>query len=544
MIDFGNRQFGPTLDTQFGEKYTGTVIIPTTIVRAMIEAMPDANNTGCIQMVIYKEEGVEIDIPYKPTREVDEVNSGAMDTQTTQAPPQPPGGISSYLIKPGVLYTYKYTEAQGKNMQQFVTLVDKPKYENSMKIQYEYSYKLNVPGNYITYGDITYDNNQIGRPGNIAIDTEYFETTEQQINYLKGGLASSFYNGNGVKTVFVTSIVNKDFYYNYLNRYKENESILRNYLRNITDPITNATSHMIIHKPVDGTYVNYTLPDNNQSITPKGSINFSSVQAGLDDQIGTMDNGVWKPKEEGVYFVLSRATNEGSGGSIQIKKSDETVVGTGYKTGSGLNATGATTITTFGLVTLKTNDNIAVYSLSGMELKPITVADKLSYGDSPFDTRLAFNIDVSKTCNFMIQKVDPNNIVSYILDNSKDFVLKADEVIPFTIKQLENEDKLGTMLADGKWKCNAAGQYLIFADVTNVNGGDAVIKISVLYDAGKNTEIIGTGYATNYGTQTALTMGYANLSVGDIVYAQTLRNSRTLTKVTVNSCHLLIYKVV
>jgi hypothetical protein len=519
MIDFGNRQFGPTLDTQFGEKYTGTVIIPTAIVSAMIEAMPDPNNTGCIQMVIYKEEGVEIDIPYKPTREANPGgNNGAMDTQTTPAPPKPVGGISSYLIKPGNYSTYKYTEAQGTAIQELVRIDSNDKF-----------YKLNVPGKYITYGDITND----GGGGNICINWNQGVNVTPKYEITGGGFASSFHQGSGTKTMFATSIVDKEFLYKYIYVGTEEQTL------SVTNPnpTTDATSHMIVHKPVDGTYINYTLPDNNQSINPTQPINYNAVQAGMVDQMGKMSNGVWIPKEEGVYFVLARATNYGGGGSIQIQKSGGTVVGTGYKSGPG-----SITVTTFGLVNLTPNNTIAVYSPSGMEIKEVPITGRVGTTDLNEPEYGTDFIKVNTLGNFMIQKVDPNNIVSYILDNNSDTVLIPSATIPFSIKQLGNEDKLGSMNS-GEWTCNVPGRYLIFADATN-NSDEAVIKISVYYDAGGKTEIIGTGHATNNGTQTALTMGYANLSNKDKVSVQTLRNITNVTQTTVNSCHLLIYKVV
>ena len=62
IIDIGNKQFYPTLDVCHGEKYTGQINIPTAIIQEAVNAMPDVNDTGAVQLVIYKEKGVNITI--------------------------------------------------------------------------------------------------------------------------------------------------------------------------------------------------------------------------------------------------------------------------------------------------------------------------------------------------------------------------------------------------------------------------------------------------------------------------------------------------
>jgi hypothetical protein len=57
-VFIGNRQFYPTLDVEYGENYAGVVQIPTAVVAAAIAAMPDPCDTGCVQLVVYKEQGV------------------------------------------------------------------------------------------------------------------------------------------------------------------------------------------------------------------------------------------------------------------------------------------------------------------------------------------------------------------------------------------------------------------------------------------------------------------------------------------------------
>jgi len=62
QIDFGNRQFGPTYDTLYGEKYTGSVLLPSALIRNMINLMPYQFNSAAVQMVVFKEDGVDIDV--------------------------------------------------------------------------------------------------------------------------------------------------------------------------------------------------------------------------------------------------------------------------------------------------------------------------------------------------------------------------------------------------------------------------------------------------------------------------------------------------
>jgi len=58
-LDLGNRQFGATLDTVYGEKYTGSVVLDT----KFMEQISTYPNTGAlIQLIIFQEDGVAIDI--------------------------------------------------------------------------------------------------------------------------------------------------------------------------------------------------------------------------------------------------------------------------------------------------------------------------------------------------------------------------------------------------------------------------------------------------------------------------------------------------
>lgn len=60
IIDIGNKQFYPTLDVCYGEKYTGQINIPSSLIQTAYLAMPDVNNTGAVQLVVYSEEGVQV----------------------------------------------------------------------------------------------------------------------------------------------------------------------------------------------------------------------------------------------------------------------------------------------------------------------------------------------------------------------------------------------------------------------------------------------------------------------------------------------------
>lgn len=58
-IDFGNRQFTATLDTTYGEKFTGTILLDTNFINRILIA---PNSGALIQLVVFAEDGVEIDI--------------------------------------------------------------------------------------------------------------------------------------------------------------------------------------------------------------------------------------------------------------------------------------------------------------------------------------------------------------------------------------------------------------------------------------------------------------------------------------------------
>ena len=85
-IDFGNRQFGPTLDTAYGEKYTGAVILDSDLMR-FVATYP--NSGALVQLVVFAEEGVEIDVRSNNRKTKkrggkyfqDSTPSGSVDTQ-------------------------------------------------------------------------------------------------------------------------------------------------------------------------------------------------------------------------------------------------------------------------------------------------------------------------------------------------------------------------------------------------------------------------------------------------------------------------------
>lgn len=104
-IDFGNRQFGPTLDTLYGEKYTGVVTLPTDLI-SYISTLPDPAS-AIVQMVIFAEEGVAIEVPSSSssrTRDIDEVQEGPVDTQSIA---QTVGGQVQWA---NIYANYSYTQ--------------------------------------------------------------------------------------------------------------------------------------------------------------------------------------------------------------------------------------------------------------------------------------------------------------------------------------------------------------------------------------------------------------------------------------------------
>jgi len=60
QLDIGNYQVTPTLDETYGVKCTGTVSVPSSLIQEAALKMPDSKNTGCVQLVIYKETGLSI----------------------------------------------------------------------------------------------------------------------------------------------------------------------------------------------------------------------------------------------------------------------------------------------------------------------------------------------------------------------------------------------------------------------------------------------------------------------------------------------------
>lgn len=87
QIDFGNRQFGPTLDTAYGEKYTGTVVLDTSL---MTNIVTPPNTGAIVQLVIFSENGVAIDVKVPRLRSFQTLNQGErhgpVDTQFVSQP--------------------------------------------------------------------------------------------------------------------------------------------------------------------------------------------------------------------------------------------------------------------------------------------------------------------------------------------------------------------------------------------------------------------------------------------------------------------------
>lgn len=105
VIDFQNRQFGPTYDTLYGEAFSSTTLLPSDLVRKLYAAMPQINNTAAIQLVMIAEEGVAIDFKASPSSNAIRSNNsatpsfGPVDSQyitdVTEAPPVPPSLVTT-----------------------------------------------------------------------------------------------------------------------------------------------------------------------------------------------------------------------------------------------------------------------------------------------------------------------------------------------------------------------------------------------------------------------------------------------------------------
>lgn len=59
-ILIGNKQFTPTIDPLYGEMFSGTVALDSTLVNIVANAMPDPNNTAAVQLVFFVEEGLTV----------------------------------------------------------------------------------------------------------------------------------------------------------------------------------------------------------------------------------------------------------------------------------------------------------------------------------------------------------------------------------------------------------------------------------------------------------------------------------------------------
>lgn len=97
-IFIGNKQYYPTLDITYGENYTASISIPSSIIYAAMNAMPDPCNTGAIQLVVYKEEGICIWRTGDTCREEETGNS--LVTSVEQPVPPNPGGVCTGVTCP------------------------------------------------------------------------------------------------------------------------------------------------------------------------------------------------------------------------------------------------------------------------------------------------------------------------------------------------------------------------------------------------------------------------------------------------------------
>ena len=123
QINLSNRQFSPSLAAVFGEKYSETTLLPTSLIEEMIAAMPPiVANNAAVQLVVYIEEGIQIFTPptfntsQKSTNQQRVINDIAHNgnvsasyatspndlsvtlTETSQNPWPIPSGVSRFTI--------------------------------------------------------------------------------------------------------------------------------------------------------------------------------------------------------------------------------------------------------------------------------------------------------------------------------------------------------------------------------------------------------------------------------------------------------------
>lgn len=284
------------------------------------------------------------------------------------------------------------------------------------------------------------------------------------------------------------------------------------------DPLTNATSHLILQRTNPNTSILYLTSGGD--FAANGIITFNVPQQS-PDPIGTMSTtnvGVWSPTSSGSYLIFADGTNDGGSASIAIVSSNSTnFVGSGFKSivGSQRNITAYT----MGYVTLSSTDTLEIRTPNGMNIT------------TP-------NPTTSATSHFMIQKVDPSTVVSFIFSSTQPNQ-PAGTILKFSQLQGSTMDPLGQIQTNGQWRCNTPGKYLIYTDCTN-DGGSVNLQ---LYAA---NVIIGTAWSADQeGTGTVMTMGYAQLNTNDTVYVVTVDqvNITNPDPLTFATAHLIIQKI-
>lgn len=83
VFDMASQQFDATLDTALGVRFSGTVVIPTDFTQASTLSMPDFGEFGAIQVVVYAEDGVDID--QVPSAASDAAAAKSKKMKTTRA---------------------------------------------------------------------------------------------------------------------------------------------------------------------------------------------------------------------------------------------------------------------------------------------------------------------------------------------------------------------------------------------------------------------------------------------------------------------------
>lgn len=86
----GNRQFDATIDTLYGEKYTGVIPLKSELIDNAVKNIKDfSNSKAAIQLLVYSEDGLEVFVP--GARSDGELANVTAAVSQTTTPPVCPG---------------------------------------------------------------------------------------------------------------------------------------------------------------------------------------------------------------------------------------------------------------------------------------------------------------------------------------------------------------------------------------------------------------------------------------------------------------------